>query len=176
MTKRVLGTALVFALFSATAMAQTTLGANPTMPPAPEPFGGDVNQSDTAPTTVATAGQTGGETRDDPSADLHPQRPGCEPQDERGTSETPPVEGADAGTAPGGSGSSGWTGGLGGSDIGTSQSDSLDSSPNEDQHPEIASGLDPISGETAVTGPASPPPPADDPQTVANETETGDPC
>jgi len=74
-------------------------------------------------------------------------------------SETDPVEGADSGTAPGGSGSSGWTGGLGGSDIGTSQSEELDSSPDQD-HPAVASGLDPISGETAVEGPQAPVQPA----------------
>ncbi len=73
------------------------------------------------------------------------------------TSETQPVAGEDAGTAPGGAGSSGWTGGLGGSDIGTSQSEELDSSPQQDP-PAVASGLDPISGETAVEGPQAPPP------------------
>jgi len=82
--------------------------------------------------------------------------------EEESTSETPPVEGSDSGTAPGGSGSSGWTGGLGGSDIGTSQSEELETSPAPEP-PAVASGLDPISGETAVEGPqAPPPPPADD--------------
>ena len=70
-------------------------------------------------------------------------------------SETEPVQGSDSGTAPGGSGSSGWTGGLGGSDIGTSQSEELETSPDQD-HPAVASGLDPISGETAVEGPKAP--------------------
>ncbi|WP_274629920.1 hypothetical protein [Arvimicrobium flavum] len=70
-------------------------------------------------------------------------------------SETQPVAGPDAGTAPGGSGSSAWTGGLGGSDIGTSQAKELDSSPKKD-HPPVASGLDPISGETAAEGPQAP--------------------
>jgi hypothetical protein len=73
-------------------------------------------------------------------------------------SETAPVAGADSGTAPGGAGSSGWTGGLGGSDIGTSQSEELDTSPQQN-HPPVATGLDPISGETAVEGPQAPPPP-----------------
>ncbi|MCO6390537.1 hypothetical protein GTW25_05785 [Aliihoeflea aestuarii] len=76
------------------------------------------------------------------------------------SAETQPVAGEDAGTAPGGSGSSGWTGGLGGSDIGTSQAEELDSSPQQDP-PAVASGLDPISGETAIEGPQAPPP-ADD--------------
>lgn len=71
------------------------------------------------------------------------------------TSETQPVAGPDAGTAPGGSGSTGFTGGLGGSNIGTSQSEELDSSPQQD-HPQVASGLDPISGETAIEGPQAP--------------------
>lgn len=78
--------------------------------------------------------------------------------DGKSASETQPVKGADAGTAPGGAGSSGWTGGTGGSDIGTSQSKELPTSPQQD-HPAVASGLDPISGETAVTGPQAPPPP-----------------
>lgn len=73
-------------------------------------------------------------------------------------SETPPVEGADSGTSPGGAGSSGWTGGLGGSDIGTSQAEPVETSPQQD-HPALAKGLDPISGETAVEGPQAPPPP-----------------
>ena len=83
-------------------------------------------------------------------------------------SETQPVTGPDAGTAPGGSGSSGWTGGLGGSDIGTSQAEELDSSPQQD-HPQVASGLDPISGETAVTGPQAPPPANDGAQTTPTD-------
>ncbi|MEO3385303.1 hypothetical protein [Mesorhizobium sp. CAU 1741] len=76
-------------------------------------------------------------------------------------SETQPVAGADSGTAPGGSGSTGWTGGLGGSDIGTSQSEELDSSPQQN-HPQVASGLDPISGETAIQGPQAPSEPDED--------------
>lgn len=80
--------------------------------------------------------------------------------EEEASSETPPVEGPDAGTAPGGSGSSAWTGGLGGSDIGTSQSEELETSPAPEP-PAVASGLDPISGETAVEGPQAPPPAED---------------
>src|SRR5690606_10060014 len=80
--------------------------------------------------------------------------------DGQSSSETQPVEGADSGTAPGGAGSSGWTGGLGGSDIGTSQAEELPTSPQQD-HPPVASGLDPISGETAVEGPKAPPPPVE---------------
>lgn len=65
------------------------------------------------------------------------------------------AEDAASGTAPEDAGSSGWTGGTGGSDIGTSQSDVVESSPQQD-HPAVAAGLDPISGETAVTGPQAP--------------------
>lgn len=88
-------------------------------------------------------------------------------------SETQPVTGPDAGTAPGGSGSSGWTGGTGGSDIGTSQAEELASSPQQD-HPQVASGLDPISGETAVTGPQAPPPADDGAQTTPTATDNGE--
>lgn len=63
--------------------------------------------------------------------------------------------GATSGTSPEDAGSSGWTGGTGGSDIGTSQTEAVDSSPQQN-HPAVATGLDPISGETAVTGPQAP--------------------
>lgn len=101
---------------------------------------------------------------DAPAADDEPEpenAAGEEASAEQSESETQPVAGPDAGTAPGGSGSSGWTGGLGGSDIGTSQSEELDSSPQQ-EHPEVASGLDPISGETAVEGPQAPAEPDED--------------
>ncbi len=167
--------------------------ANETMPAQPEPFGGDVNAGDGAPSgAAAVAAPAAPSPADTPSAetptegtsappvpttgpDAVPERadgaadatslpqdaalPGCEPADGLSVSETQPVEGEGSGTAPGGSGSSGWTGGLGGSDIGTSQSEPLPSSVTQAPHPEVAGGLDPISGETAVTGPASPPPP-----------------
>lgn len=82
-------------------------------------------------------------------------------------SETPPAAGPNSGTAPGGAGSSGWTGGTGGSDIGTSQSEEVDSSPQQD-HPAVASGLDPITGETAVEGPQAPPKPQPQAAATAN--------
>lgn len=85
-----------------------------------------------------------------------------------GESETPPASGPHSGTAPGGAGSSGWTGGLGGSDIGTSQAKELDTSPQQD-HPAVATGLDPISGKTAVEGPQAPPEPQ--PKTAAAATD-----
>lgn len=89
------------------------------------------------------------------------------------TSETPPVEGADSGTAPGGSGSSGWTGGLGGSDIGTSQAEELPTSPAPEP-PAVASGLDPISGETAVEGPQAPAELDEDAQVAPASGESGE--
>ncbi|MCO6388991.1 hypothetical protein [Aliihoeflea sp. 40Bstr573] len=96
-------------------------------------------------------------TEEAPDADEAEQADstGEEASAEESESETQPVAGADAGTAPGGAGSTGFTGGLGGSNIGTSQSEALDSSPQQ-QHPQVASGLDPISGETAVEGPQAP--------------------
>jgi hypothetical protein len=55
---------------------------------------------------------------------------------------TPPGAGGKEGTRPGDSGSTGWTGGLGGSYIGTTQAGPNPSSPS--QHPETATGLDPM--------------------------------
>lgn len=54
-----------------------------------------------------------------------------------------------SGTGPGEAGSTGWTGGIGGSNIGTTQDGPTAASPNA--HPETAKGLDPIKpkGETA---------------------------
>lgn len=79
-----------------------------------------------------------------------PQRTGCVDLSEAG-SETAPTRGPDSGTAPGNAGSSGWTGGLGGSDIGTSQQD--EETPSPTPHPAVASGLDPIAGTTKSDGP-----------------------
>ena len=79
------------------------------------------------------------------------QRPGCVDLSEQG-SETEPARGPDSGTAPGGAGSTGWTGGLGGSDIGTSQQD--EQTPAPTPPPPVASGLDPIAGTTHGEGPA----------------------
>lgn len=113
------------------------------------------------------AGDKGGSpTPANPSQSDAPARSeGEEESASESKSETQPVTGPDAGTAPGGSGSSGWTGGFGGSNTGTSQSEELDSSPHQNP-PEVAAGLDPISGETAVTGPAAPPPADDGAQTT----------
>lgn len=67
------------------------------------------------------------------------QKPGC------GTAApaqaaTPPAQGKDSGTAPGGMGSSGWSGGTGGSYIGTNPQGSASGSSAQ---PPAAQGLDP---------------------------------
>lgn len=54
---------------------------------------------------------------------------------------TPPARGSDSGTAPGGMGSTGWSGGTGGSHIGTSPSGGTPASP--DRQPATTQGLDP---------------------------------
>ncbi len=77
-----------------------------------------------------------------------PQAPAAQPP-------TPPSgDGSASGTDPGSAGSTGWTGGLGGSNIGTTPSGPVPSSPN--QHPEAATGLNPIDGPQARSGAASP--------------------
>ncbi|MFG1374443.1 hypothetical protein V5F32_19875 [Xanthobacter oligotrophicus] len=55
--------------------------------------------------------------------------------------ETPPAQGANSGTAPGGADSTGWSGGTGGSFIGTTPQASTPASP--DRQPEVVTGLDP---------------------------------
>lgn len=145
----------------------------PPPPPTDTPSAGQPTEGTGAP-PVPNTGPDAVPERADGAAEAtslpeQAERPGCEPTDGPSVSETQPVEGEDSGTAPGGSGSSGWTGGLGGSNIGTSQAEPLPSSVTQAPHPEVAGGLDPISGETAVTGPASPPPPA--PAPVAPEEE-----
>lgn len=54
---------------------------------------------------------------------------------------TPPAQGATSGTEPGGAGSTGWSGGTGGSFIGTTPQASTPASP--DRQPEVVTGLDP---------------------------------
>lgn len=54
---------------------------------------------------------------------------------------TPPARGADSGTQPGGAGSTGWSGGTGGSHIGTTPQAGTPASP--DRQPEVVTGLDP---------------------------------
>ncbi|NNM72451.1 hypothetical protein [Enterovirga aerilata] len=58
---------------------------------------------------------------------------------------TPPSQGKDAGTAPGGMGTSGWTGGLGGAYVGTNPQGSASGSSSQ---PATAQGLDPTSGKS----------------------------
>ncbi len=54
---------------------------------------------------------------------------------------TPPAQGSDSGTAPGGMGSTGWSGGTGGSHVGTAPADATPGSPN--QQPQTVQGTDP---------------------------------
>ncbi|QRG04505.1 hypothetical protein EZH22_15005 [Xanthobacter dioxanivorans] len=57
------------------------------------------------------------------------------------TPATPPARGADSGTQPGGAGSTGWSGGTGGSNIGTTPQAGTHASP--DRQPAVVTGLDP---------------------------------
>lgn len=133
------------------AMMTASLAYAQTTPPAPTPA--PAAQEPAATTNEATQPE-GADCVDVGAADVGSEVARA-PGDN--ASETEPVQGADSGTAPGGAGSTGWTGGTGGSDIGTSQAEELPTSPQE--HPKVASGLDPISGETKVEGPKAPPPP-----------------
>ncbi len=74
------------------------------------------------------------------------------PEEPATTAATAPDPNSQAsGTSPGTAGSSGWTGGLGGSYIGTAPKGPTPQSPSD--HPATASGLDPIKG--AAAAPAS---------------------
>jgi hypothetical protein len=68
-------------------------------------------------------------------AQITPQAPAKEPA-------TAPAQGEKSGTEPGGAGSTGWTGGLGGSYVGTVPSGPNEASPSI--QPEVATGLDPM--------------------------------
>lgn len=68
-----------------------------------------------------------------------PPSRGCE--EPAHTAATPPATGADSGTKPGGSGSTGWSGGTGGSNIGTTPQASTPGSP--DRQPAVVTGVDP---------------------------------
>lgn len=59
---------------------------------------------------------------------------------------TPPAQGVHSGTQPGGAGSTAWSGGTGGSHIGTTPGSPTPASPNE--HPPVVEGKDP-----SVVGP-----------------------
>lgn len=71
-----------------------------------------------------------------------PERPPAQGCEARGRAEaaTPPQPGARDGTAPGNAGSTGWSGGTGGSHIGTNPQGATRDSPTE--HPPTARGLD----------------------------------
>jgi hypothetical protein len=171
---------LALAQTAAPAPSEPANQAMPSTPDSVPPKRGDCVDLSTAPSgstddMQAALGDKANEAQDSaaaakaaPSADA--SSGGEKETASQSGSETQPVTGPDAGTAPGGSGSSGWTGGTGGSDIGTSQAEELDSSPQQD-HPQVASGLDPISGETAVTGPQAPPPADDGAQTTPTAPE-----
>ncbi|WP_424139030.1 hypothetical protein [Roseomonas chloroacetimidivorans] len=73
---------------------------------------------------------------------------GCQ-QASRAEAATPPARNSGDGTAPGNAGSTGWSGGTGGSHIGTNPSGAT--SASQTWHSPTARGLDPI---------ASPAPPA----------------
>jgi hypothetical protein len=66
---------------------------------------------------------------------------GCNPSG-RAEAATPPQRGSGDGTAPGNAGSSGWTGGMGGSHLGTNTQGATQNSPT--WQPPTARGLDPI--------------------------------
>lgn len=71
------------------------------------------------------------------------------PQEPATTAATAPDHNSQAsGTSPGTAGSSGWTGGLGGSYIGTTPKGPTPQSPSD--HPATASGLDPMKGAAAA--------------------------
>ncbi|MCK8787119.1 hypothetical protein M0638_22350 [Roseomonas sp. NAR14] len=75
--------------------------------------------------------------------------PGCRPAAQARPA-TPPAQGRGDGTAPGNAGNTGWSGGTGGSYIGTNPQGSTSASPN--RHPETARGLDPIGSPQAPAG------------------------
>ncbi|EIM28826.1 hypothetical protein [Microvirga lotononidis] len=76
------------------------------------------------------------------------------PEEPASTAATTPDPNSQAsGTSPGTAGSSGWTGGLGGSYIGTTPKGPTPQSPSD--HPATASGLDPMkNAATPTAGPS----------------------
>jgi hypothetical protein len=78
-----------------------------------------------------------------PGAHAQSAKPGCNTAAPAQPA-TPPDQGKDAGTAPGGMGSSGWSGGTGGSYIGTNPQGSASGSSSQ---PATAQGLDPTAGK-----------------------------
>lgn len=75
-------------------------------------------------------------------------QPPC-PEEPSTTAATSPDPNSQAsGTSPGTAGSSGWTGGLGGSFIGTAPKGPTPESPSD--HPATASGLDPMKSAAAA--------------------------
>ncbi|MDB5376111.1 MAG: hypothetical protein JWR00_557 [Rubritepida sp.] len=66
---------------------------------------------------------------------------GCNPSG-RAEAATPPQRGSGDGTAPGNAGTTGWTGGMGGSHLGTNTQGATQNSPT--WQPPTARGIDPI--------------------------------
>jgi hypothetical protein len=84
-----------------------------------------------------------------PSSQALNDAPGCA-QPGKADAATPPARGSGDGTAPGNAGSTGWSGGTGGSHIGTNTNGATASSRT--WQPPTARGLDPL---TAPARPAS---------------------
>lgn len=82
---------------------------------------------------------TPGVAQSDPPSTQSLIKPGCKVTDEP---KTKPAPASADGTAPGNAGSTGWSGGLGGSNIGTSQNGATTDSKS--YQPVTARGLDPI--------------------------------
>ena len=76
-----------------------------------------------------------------PSSQSLDTSPSCQDSG-KATAATPPAPGRSDSTAPGNAGNTGWSGGTGGSQIGTNPSGATPSSPT--WQPETARGLDPI--------------------------------
>jgi hypothetical protein len=97
---------------------------------------------------VAFASPTFAQSRP-PSSQALNDAPGCTPP-AKAEAATPPARGSGDGTAPGNAGSTGWSGGTGGSHIGTNTNGATASSLT--WQPPTARGLDPL---TAPARPAS---------------------
>lgn len=80
-----------------------------------------------------------------PSSQSLVTNPGCQDAG-RATPATPPAQGSRDGTAPGNAGNTGWSGGTGGSMIGTNPSGARPESRT--WQPATARGLDPIAAPT----------------------------
>ena len=82
-----------------------------------------------------------------PSGTGTASQPACPATAPPAASATPPTSGPNSGTSPGGMGSTAWSGGTGGSYVGTAPAGGRPSSPNP--QPDTASGLDPTRPSSA---------------------------